>query len=233
MKYVYSKNTLKLLGTIMDIFTDEDIHNAYEEDIYILNKEFKNLKVVNGEFKEKTEEELEEEKYTQYSNGNYILGVNEIIRDNKIITYQPNEYERIENGVVIYDIEAKKEQLKKIANKLKQDKLEYGFIFKDNLRQPCREQDKTSVTAVIVQLQAFKGKGTDWKFFDKDTGRHIYTSLTTEELAKLGLNMSTITIKCMKAESEIIDMVDALTTEDDVKSFNVEEKFKEIIERGG
>ena len=223
MKYVYNEN-LELITTTYDEILDEDIRNSIKGTVYIESIKFDYPILEDGRIRERTKEEIEEYKYGLYQENKYNLAYNEIIKDNKIVEYDVKEFEYIENGIIKYDLERKKEELKSNVNNLKHKTLEYGFIFNENLRQPCREQDKTSVTAKILEIQLLKSKGTEWKFFEKDTNKHIYVSISIEELTKLGIMMGNITIKSMKAESEIIEDIEKLTIEN-IKEYDVESEY--------
>ena len=92
------------------------------------------------------------------------------------------------------------------------------------LRQPCREQDKTSVTAKVLELQFTKHPSCEWQFFDKDTGEHIYKTITLEELAQIGLKIGQVILKAMKAESKVIEDLKNISDED-LKTYDIYSKF--------
>lgn len=222
MKYIYSDN-LELITVFHDEVENEKIKELYINS-YITDKELKNAKLVDGQLAEKTQEELNKEKFTQYQKGQYTLEYDEIIKGEKIEKYELQEYETIKNGVVVYDTERKKADLLGQAKNLKNEMGEQGFIFRENLRQPCREQDKTSVTAKVLELQFTRQPSCEWKFFDKDTGEHIYKTITLEELAQLGLKIGQIILQSMKAESRVIEELKHISDED-LKTYDVYSKF--------
>ena len=223
MKYIYNKN-LDFITSFFDEVTDEDIKNIHG-DVFITSSFFENPKLDNGQLVAKTQEELNKEKFTQYQKGQYTLEYDEIIKGEKIEKYELQEYETIKNGIVVYDTERKKADLLGQAKNLKNEMAEIGFIFKDNLRQPCREQDKTSVTAKVLELQFTRQPSCEWKFFDKDTGEHIYKTITLEELAQIGLKIGQVILKSMKAESKVIEDLKNISDED-LKTYDVQGAFK-------
>lgn len=105
--------------------------------------------------------------------------------------------------------------------------MDYGFIFKDNLRQPCREQDKTSMMAQIMAMQLTKEPECEWKFFETGTDEHVYKKLTLQELVKMSLQAKTLTLNAMKAESNVLKDLEEL---DDLTAYNIDEQFKKYIE---
>lgn len=219
MKYIYNKNGEFLLTTFDDV--DDDLIKETYKDCYITTAVLKNPIIADGELREMNNKE----KFQAYQNKKYTLDYNEIIQDDEIVYYIPKEFERVENGLIVFDTESKKQSLLDRARHLKHRYGELGFIYKDNLRQPCREQDKTSFTAKVLELQFTKAPGTKWKFFDKDTNEHIYQDLTLAELIQLGQNCSKLILNSMLAESKIIEELKTA----DVKTYDVDTKFKEYM----
>lgn len=219
MKHIYNKNGEFLLTTF-DYIEDSEIKEAFM-GCFIVNEKLKHPIVVDEALREMNERE----KFKAYQEQKYILEQNEIIKEDKIITYVKKEFEKIENGIVVYDTESKKQSLINQARELKHRYGELGFIYKDKLRQPCREQDKTSFTAKVLELQFTKAPSTKWKFFHSETNEHIYKDLTLAELIGLGQRCSRLILDTMLAESKVIE---DLKTED-VKTYDVDKKFKEYM----
>lgn len=219
MKHIYNKNGEFLLTTF-DYIEDTEIKEAFG-DCFIVNEKLKYPIVVDETLREMNNKE----KFQAYQNKKYTLDYNEIIQDDEIVYYIPKEFEKIKKGRVIYDTERKKGSLLDRARHLKHRYGELGFIYKDNLRQPCREQDKTSFTAKVLELQFTKSPSTKWKFFDKDTNEHIYQDLTLAELIELGQRCSKLILNAMLAESKIIEELKTA----DVKTYDVDKKFKEYM----
>lgn len=219
MKYIYNKNGEFILSTFDDV--DDDLIKETYKDCYITTTVLKNPIIADGELREMNNKE----KFQAYQNKKYTLDYNEIIQDDEIVYYIPKEFERVENGLIVFDTESKKQSLLDRARHLKHRYGELGFIYKDNLRQPCREQDKTSFTAKVLELQFTKSPSTKWKFFDKDTNEHIYQDLTLAELIELGQRCSKLILNTMLAESKIIEELKTA----DVKTYDVDKKFKEYM----
>lgn len=219
MKHIYNKNGEFLLTTF-DYIEDTEIKRSFR-GLFYSKRKLKYPIVVDETLREMNNKE----KFQAYQNKKYTLDYNEIIQNDEIVYYIPKEFEKIKKGRVIYDTERKKQSLINKARELKHRYGELGFIYKDNLRQPCREQDKTSFTAKVLELQFTKSPSTKWKFFDKDTNEHIYQDLTLAELIELGQRCSKLILNAMLAESKIIEELKTA----DVKTYDVDRKFKEYM----
>lgn len=250
MKYIYDTNG-KYITTTYDNISDEDILDSYP-DAFITNIRYEKPVVINNKLIETADEKVtlhisKDNKIIGYIKGDYTL---DKAFDNQLIVlandFDVNDlkFYYVENGILKIKLEEKNKYLQELdlkklndakqiilkkANNLKHETLNKGYIFKDNLRQPCREQDKTSVMAYILQSQATKRTNFMWKFFDKDTGDHIYENISIQDLIKIGETIAIITLKAMKSESLIIKDVEKILSIEDLDSYDVEAKFSEYI----
>lgn len=250
--YVYSKKENKLIDKVFKEVGLDRIKEIYNEEDYIVSEIYYEYpKIVDNEIGEMTIEEIQEyrrnnEKITlgydeKGKITDYIVGEYENTFNNTFIIRYDEEilnnldYCYILNNELVYrredkendELESKKKELINELSKLKNETFEKGFIFKDNLRQPCREQDKTSVTAKILEMQLMKTPTVEWKFFDIENN-HIYLNLTIQDLVQIGIKMGTLVTNAMKVESALIEEIKALSLEN-IDNFKLENKFKEKI----
>lgn len=251
MKYIYMISNDKAIHitTTYDEVSEDEILKAYPESI-IKTEYIQKPYIKDGEIVESIEDF-----YTIYYDENGEI--TELIDgftyedDRSFICIEKSQFKQediqfytVVDGLLKFNTRAKnkalKEQEKKQledmklvllekANELKQHAGDVGFIYKDNLRQPCREQDKTSVTAKAVELQFTQRNECEWKFFDKDTGEHIYTTISILELAKIGQTIGSIILKAMKAESRIIEDLKAIEDIENLKAYDIAAKFEEYF----
>lgn len=244
MKYIYNENAT-FLTTFFDEIENEVIKSIYP-DCFISSVKFLHPVIKNNNIIE--DEQHFYTVYTQkYQNNEIKNNKNMYIDKNKIIKIENikdaengakvfegiNPYSSTQdlyliNGQIVNDPNPRlKKEYKEIANKKKHQAMDFGFIFKANLRQPCREQDKTSMMAQIMAMQLTKEPECEWKFFEVETGKHIYKKLTLQELVQMSLQAKTLTLNAMKAESSVLKDLEQL---DDLTTYNIDERFKKYLE---
>lgn len=250
--YVYSKKENKLIDKVFKEVGLDRIKEIYNEEDYIVSETYYEYpKIVDNEIEEMTIEEIQEyrrsnEKMTlgydeKGKITDFILGeYNDIFNRTLIVRYDEEilnnlSYCYVLNDELVYrkedkendELESKKKELINELSRLKNEFLDKGFIFKDNLIQPCREQDKTSVTAKILEMQLMKTPSVEWKFFDIENN-HIYLNLTIQDLVQIGIKMGTLVTNAMKVESELIEEIKKLNLIN-IDDFKAENRFKEKI----
>lgn len=212
MKYVYDKE-LNFINSFFDEIEDEDIKNIYN-DCYIVDKKYSYPILDNEVIREMTNEELEKYKYKKYCLSNYILEDDEIIQNEKVIKYKVSDYEYIENGIVKFDFERKRNDLLVETKRLEDEEKEKPFEFKGYI-QPNRElEDQTSLLKIISLMNITKQKQFDnWKMKDVDGNEH-YVSLTIQELLQLANLMQQQTTNAMIKYSKIREDIKNLSDEE-------------------
>lgn len=218
MKYVYDKE-LNFINSFFDEIEDEDIKNIYN-DCYIVDKKYSYPILDNEVIREMTNEELEKYKYKQYILANYILEDDEIIQNEKVIKYKVSDYEYIENGIVKFDYERKRNDLLSETKRLEDNEKEKAFEFKGFI-QPNRElEDQTSLLKIISLMNITKQKQFDnWKMKDVDGNEH-YVLLTIQELLQLANLMQQQTTNAMIKYSKIREDIKNLSDEE-LKTFEL------------
>ena len=211
-KYVYDEN-LKYLDTFFDEIEDKDILAVYNK-AYITNEFIKYPKFEDGNIKSMSDDEISQIKYKKYINKEYELQSNEVIDNDRIITVELKEFEYIENGVLKFNAEAKKEQLINKTKTYEEAEKEKDFEYKGYL-QPNRElEDQTSLLKILSFMQITKQTHFDkWKMKDKEGHEH-YITLSLQEMMELGQIMQTQTTKAMIKWSTIREKIKAMNDEE-------------------
>ena len=211
-KYVYDEN-LKYLDTFFDEIEDKDILAVYNK-AYITNEFIEYPKLENGNIKSMSDNEISQIKYKKYLNKEYELQSNEVIDNDRIITVELKEFEYIENGVLKFNAEAKKEQLINKTKTYEEAEKERDFEYKGYL-QPNRElEDQTSLLKILSFMQLTKQTHFDkWKMKDKEGHEH-YITLSLQEMMELGQIMQTQTTKAMIKWSTIREKIKAMSEEE-------------------
>ena len=211
-KYVYNEN-LEYVDSFFDEIEDKDILAVYNK-AYITNEFIEYPKLENGNIKSMSDNEISQIKYKKYLNKEYVLQSNEIINNDRIISVELKEFEYIENGVLKFNSEAKKEQLINKTKTYEEAEKEKDFEYKGYL-QPNRElEDQTSLLKILSFMQLTKQTHFDkWKMKDKEGHEH-YITLSLQEMMELGQIMQTQTTKAMIKWSTIREKIKAMSEEE-------------------
>lgn len=135
--------------------------------------------------------------------------------DGKIINL--NGSEKIEDGKVVFDRQAKIEKIKK---ELFDIRLEYDvapFEFEvdgETYLQNNRSIDQSNLTRIVVMCQAMrKTSFENWKFYTKDNSEK-YVNLSLQKMMEMALIMQNQTTKSMATETLLSHNLDSLTDEE-------------------
>ena len=90
-------------------------------------------------------------------------------QNKKIDSIKLNQYEKFENGEIVFQKEEKIESLKRELSELKTEYAQKEFLFQEKYWQKNRDVDKANLTSIVLMCQAMK-KTTfkNWKFRDLD-----------------------------------------------------------------
>lgn len=217
MKYLYRGT--EYIASIYEEIDDNIIKELYP-DTAIYSVKFENPTLDNGVLREKTKEEIESEKYKKYLNKEYELESNEVIYNDRIISVELKEFEYIENGVLKFNVDAKKEYLINKTKTYEEVEKERDFEYKGYL-QPNRElEDQTSLLKILSFMQITKQTHFDkWKMKDKEGHEH-YITLSLQEMMELGQIMQTQTTKAMIKWSTIREKIKSMNDEE-VKEYEL------------
>lgn len=217
-KFVYDEN-LKYLDTFFDEIEDKDILAIYDK-VYIIDEFIEYPKFENGNIKSMSDNEISQTKYKKYLNKEYELQSNEVIDNDMIISVELKEFEYIENGVLKFNTEAKKEHLINKTKTYEEVEKERDFEYKGYL-QPNRElEDQTSLLKILSFMQITKQTHFDkWKMKDKEGHEH-YITLSLQEMMELGQIMQTQTTKAMIKWSTIREKIKSMNDEE-VKEYEL------------
>ena len=211
-KYVYNEN-LEYVDSFFDEIEDKDILAVYTK-AYITNEFIEYPKLENGNIKSMSDNEISQIKYKKYLNKEYELQSSEVIDNDRIITVELKEFEYIENGVLKFNAQAKKEQLINKTKSYEEVEKERDFEYKGYL-QPNRElEDQTSLLKILSFMQLTRQTHFDkWKMKDKEGHEH-YITLSLQEMMELGQIMQTQTTKAMIKWSTIREKIKAMSEEE-------------------
>lgn len=211
MKYLYRGT--EYIASVYDEIGDDIIKELYPNTT-IYSDKFNNPTLDNGVLREKSKEEFESEKYKKYLNKEYELESNEVIYNDRIISVELKEFEYIENGVLKFNVDAKKEYLINKTKTYEEVEKERDFEYKGYL-QPNRElEDQTSLLKILSFMQITKQTHFDkWKMKDKEGHEH-YITLSLQEMMELGQIMQTQTTKAMIKWSTIREKIKAMNDEE-------------------
>lgn len=225
MKYIYNNQGEYIAKTWEDI-SDDDILQVYKNS-YITNRLIEYPKLVNGKIVSKNKLEIEQQKYIDYKNNNYLLKYNELIDNETIKEVKLLDYEYIKNNKILYKLDEHKSELLRILDNLKTREMEQDILFK-GAYQRNRELDRNNIIAVLVGMQATNQTTFNyWKMKD-NKGNDKYIALTIQELQQLGLLMQAKVTSVMLKESKLRDNIKALNIET-IKQYNIIDEYNKII----
>lgn len=220
-KYVYDSNGA-YIETFFDEVSDNDILNIYPNS-FIETKFLEFTKIVNGNLLSMDIEEIKSEKYKRYIENEYTLKSNEIIVDNKIMEVELKDFEYIENGILKFNFNDKREYLINKTKTYEINEKEKEFEFKEYM-QPNRElEDQTSLLKILSFMQMTKQTHFDaWKMKDKE-GHERYVSLTIQEMMQLGQMMQSQTTQAMVKWSKIREDIKSMSDEE-LKTYEIQKE---------
>nr|DAF02512.1 MAG TPA: tail fiber assembly protein [Caudoviricetes sp.] len=145
--------------------------------------------------------------------------------DGKIVKLK--EYEKIENGKIVFNKDFKLDQIKKELSELKTEHSEKEFIYKEKYLQRNRDLDKNNLNNIVTMMMATKKATFDgWKFKNKDRTDE-YVTLTMQDVLELSKIMTEQTTKAMHTETVLRENLVNLSDEE-LKKFNAREEFEKI-----
>ncbi|CAM3106577.1 hypothetical protein [Streptobacillus ratti] len=211
-KYVYDDKGV-YIGSFFDEIKDSDILVSYPKAI-IKNEYIEYPKISNFDVVSMNDEEIAKYKYKEYKANKYTLSNNEIIEDNKIIKVKLNEFEYVENGILKFNYQDKRDKLINKTKTYEQAEKEKPFEFKGYI-QPNRElQDQTSLLKILSFMQMTNQTVFDkWKMKDKNGHEH-YVVLTIQEMMSLALRMQEQTTNTMQKYSDIRERIKSMSDEE-------------------
>lgn len=148
--------------------------------------------------------------------------------DGKIVKLK--EYEKIENGKIVFDRDMRIEEIKKELSELKTEHSEKEFVYKEKYLQRNRELDKNNLNNIVTMMIATKKVTFDgWKFKNKDRTDE-YVTLTMQDVLELSKIMTEQTTKAMHTETVLRENLANLSDEE-LKNYNSAEEFEKLWEK--
>lgn len=252
MKYLY-KGT-DYIASVYDEIEDDIIKELYPNTT-IYSEKFDNPILDNGVLREKTKEEIEQEQkiVVEVENGyltnKYVEYNNQDIKDNQIliplksIDLASIEFYKVEGSNYTLDTKKKETELKireikrlyENLDKIKNETVENGFIFKDNLKQKLRDTDLINANGVLNAFSKAKELGLplqkiDWQFDNINNNIYEYVSLSEQEFNALYIKGITYKQACFKAEELTREQIDKLPLEQ-LEKIQIEVLYKQILEQ--
>ena len=252
MKYLYRGT--EYIASVYDEIEDNVINEVYPNTV-VYNQKFEDPIMENGKLREKTKEEVANEKkiLVEVENGyltnKYVEYNNQDIKDNQIliplksINLASIEFYKVEGSNYTLDIKKKETELKireikrlyENLDKIKNSTVENGFIFKDNLKQKLRDTDLINANGVLNAFSKAKELGLplqkiDWQFDNIDTNIYEYITLSEQEFNALYIKGITYKQACFKAEELTREQIDKLPLEQ-LKNIQVEVIYKQVLEQ--
>ena len=252
MKYLYRGT--EYVASVYEEIEDNIIKELYP-DTAIYSVKFENPILDNGILREKTKEEIENEKkilveiengyltnrYTEYANQE--IKANQVVIPLKELDLASIEFYRVEGNKYTLDTKKKDTELKSRAikniyenlDKIKNSTVENGFIFKDNLKQKLRDTDLINANGVLNAFSKAKELGLplqkiDWQFDNIETNIYEYISLSEQEFNALYIKGITYKQACFKAEELTREQIDKMPLEQ-LEKIQIEVLYKQILEQ--
>lgn len=140
------------------------------------------------------------------------------------------EYEKIENGKIVFNKDFKLDQIKKELSELKTEHSEKEFVYKEKYLQRNRELDKNNLNNIVTVMLATKKATFDgWKFKNKDRTDE-YVTLTMQDVLELSKIMTEQTTKAMHTETVLRENLVNLSDKE-LKNYNSAEEFEKLWDK--
>ena len=252
MKYLYRGTDY--IASVYDEIEDDIIKELYPNTI-IYSDKFNNPILDNGVLREKSKEEIEQEKkiVVEVENGyltnRYAEYNNQETKDNQVIIPLKEldlasiEFYKVEGNNYTLDTKKKETELKireikrlyENLDKIKNSTVENGFIFKDNLKQKLRDTDLINANGVLNAFSKAKELGLplqkiDWQFDNIDTNIYEYVTLSEQEFNALYIKGITYKQACFKAEEVTREQIDKMSLEQ-LEKIQIEVLYKQVLEQ--
>lgn len=252
MKYLYRGTDY--IASVYDEIGEDIINEVYPNTV-VYSQKFENPILDNGKLREKTKEEIENEKkiLVEVENGyltnRYTEYTNQEVKDNQVVIPLKSidlpsiEFYRVEGNKYTLDPKKKETELKlreikriyENLDKVKNSTVENGFIYKGNLRQKLRDTDLINANGVLNAFQKTKSLGMplqkiDWQFDNLSNGIYEYASLSEQEFNELYLKGITYKQACFKAEELTRSQIDKLPLEQ-LEKVQIEPLYKQVLEQ--
>ena len=252
MKYLYRGT--EYIASVYDEIGDDIIKELYPNTT-IYSDKFNNPTLDNGVLREKTKEEIESEKkilvevengyltnrYTEYNNQE--IKDNQILIPLKSIDLASIEFYKVEGNNYTLDTKKKETELKireikrlyENLDKIKNETVENGFVYKGNLRQKLRDTDLINANGVLNAFSKAKELGLplqkiDWQFDNIETNIYEYISLSEQEFNALYIKGITYKQACFKAEELTREQIDKMSLEQ-LEKIQIEVLYKQVMEQ--
>lgn len=252
MKYLY--RGVDYVASVYEEI-DNDIIKELYPDTAIYSVKFENPILDNGVLREKTKEEVENEKkilvevensyltnrYTEYTNQE--VKNNQVVIPLKELDLASIEFYKVEGNKYTLDTKKKETELKireikrlyENLDKVKNSTVENGFIFKDNLKQKLRDTDLINANGVLNAFSKAKELGLplqkiDWQFDNIATNIYEYVTLSEQEFNALYIKGITYKQACFKAEELTREQIDKMPLEQ-LEKVQIEVIYKQVLEQ--
>ena len=252
MKYLYRGT--EYIASVYDEIEDNVINEVYPNTV-VYSQKFEDPIMENGKLREKTKEEIEQEQkiVVEVENGyltnKYDEYTNQDIKDNQIliplksIDLASIEFYKVEGNNYTLDTKKKETELKireikrlyENLDKIKNETVENGFVYKGNLRQKLRDTDLINANGVLNAFSKAKELGLplqkiDWQFDNIETNIYEYISLSEQEFNALYIKGITYKQACFKAEELTREQIDKMSLEQ-LEKIQIEVLYKQILEQ--
>ena len=251
MKYLYRGT--EYIASVYDEIEDNVINEVYPDTV-VYNQKFENPIMENGKLREKSQEEIyKEKKYVVTFENDYlvnydlyndqILTNNQMLVEYNSINLEDLTYYKVKDNTIILDVEKKERETKikkikelyEIIDKIKNDTVDNGFIFKDKLKQKLRDKDIVQANAVLNAFKTARELGQpltsiDWQFDNLKTNVYEYVTLSEQEFNLLYIKGMQYKQACFKAEELTRNQIDNLTLEQ-LEKVQIEAIYKQVLEQ--
>lgn len=221
MKYIaiYDKDN-KDWYEELEKFKPDTLKVMYNADTHLILSMSKDATVIAPTMVGDVVEEIEYQE-VEIAPDNYFVG-------RKIVKLK--EYEKIENGKIVFNKDFKLDQIKKELSELKTEHSEKEFVYKEKYLQRNRELDKNNLNNIVTVMLATKKATFDgWKFKNKDRTDE-YVTLTMQDVLELSKIMTEQTTKAMHTETVLRENLVNLSDEE-LKNYNSAEEFEKLWDK--
>nr|DAN56664.1 MAG TPA: tail fiber assembly protein [Caudoviricetes sp.] len=145
--------------------------------------------------------------------------------DGKIVKLK--EYEKIENGKIVFDRDMRIEEIKKELSSLKDKKIRLGVEVKEGVYHPARDTDKINL---IIAKTTLVGE-QEWKYYDID-GNPVLDKINRKIIDTIIEKGTKVLNGAIIGETKAEEGLSSLS-DDDLKTLDIKSHFEKYYKMNG
>lgn len=198
-------------------FHKDTLKVMYNADTHLILSVNKDASMIAPTMAGDVVEEIEYQE-VEIAPDNYFVG-------GKIVKLK--EYEKIENGKIVFDRDMRIEEIKKELSSLKDKKIRLGVEVKEGVYHPARDTDKINL---IIAKTTLVGE-QEWKYYDID-GNPVLDKINRKIIDTIIEKGTKVLNGAIIGETKAEEGLSSLS-DDDLKTLDIKSHFEKYYKMNG